>query len=137
MASVNSMSLVGNLGADPHVHYFKDGTATATISVATTDHWKDKASGEAREKTEWHRVVFFRELAELVERFLKKGSQVYVLGALRTRKWVDTDNVTRYVTEIIGRELQMLGKKPESDVPAVPTDYQVTSATHLADDVPF
>ena len=137
MASVNSMSLIGNLGADPVVRYLPDGTATATVTVATTDKWKDKATGAAREKTEWHRVVFFRGLAEIVDRFLKKGSQIYVLGSLRTRQWVDENHITRYTTEIIGRDMQMLGKKSANDVTDAPDELHAPGAPHLDDDVPF
>ena len=137
MASVNSMSLVGTLGADPVIRYLPDGTPTATLSVATTDKWRDKASGEVREKTEWHRVVFFKALAEIATQFLKKGSQIYVLGALRTHKWVDSDNLTRYTTEIVGRDLQMLGKKPAGEVAEAPSEHCVSRTPDLDGDVPF
>ena len=137
MASVNSMSLVGNLGADPVIRSLPDGTAVATLSVATTEKWRDKASGEAREKTEWHRVVLFKALADIAAQFLKKGSQIYVLGALRTRKWVDSDNLTRTITEIVGRDLQMLGKKPAGDVGDAPPDHSTMATPDLESDVPF
>lgn len=123
MASINKTTLVGNLGADPVVRYMPDGTATCAFSLATTDKWKDKQSGEAREKTEWHRIVFFKRLAEVAGEFLKKGSQVYVEGKLRTRKWTDKKTgIERYTTEIIGYELQMLDKKPASEVQSAPND---------------
>jgi single-strand DNA-binding protein len=116
MASLNKTSLIGNLGADPEIRYMPDGTVVATISLATTDTWKTDA-GERKEKTEWHRVVFFKGLAEIVGEFLKKGAQVYVEGKLRTRKWTDKDGVDRYTTEIHAKEMQMLGKK-EKEAPS-------------------
>lgn len=122
MASINKTTLVGNLGADPVVRYMPDGTATCAFNVATTDKWKDKQSGEAREKTEWHRVVLFRRMAEVAGEFLHKGSQVYIEGKLRTRKYTDKNKIDRYTTEIVGYELQMLGKKPASDVGSAPGD---------------
>lgn len=124
MASLNKTTLIGNLGADPLIRYMPDGTATATVSLATTDTWKDK-DGVKQEKTEWHRVVFFRKLAEVVGEYLKKGSQIYVEGKLRTRNWKDKDGIERYTTEIVAREMQMLGKKdgqPVQNAPSVEDD---------------
>ena len=109
MASVNKVILVGNLGADPETRYMPNGDAVANIRLATTESWKDKASGEKREMTEWHRVVFYRKLAEIVGQYLKKGSSVYVEGRIRTRKWQDKDGQERYTTEIEANEMQMLG----------------------------
>ena len=109
MASVNKVILVGNLGADPEVRYLPSGDAIANIRLATTDRYKDKASGETKEATEWHRVVFFGRLAEIVNEYLKKGSSVYVEGRLRTRKWQGQDGQERYSTEIIADQMQMLG----------------------------
>ena len=137
MASLNKTTLIGNLGTDPEIRYMPDGTPTATISLATTDTWKDKASGERQEKTEWHRVVFFKGLAEVVGQYLKKGSQIYVEGKLRTRKWTDKDGIDRYTTEIVGREMQMLGKKDAKDVPAAPRSAASADAGDFDDDVPF
>lgn len=110
MASVNKVIIVGNLGRDPEVRYLPEGGAVANISVATTDTWKDK-SGEKQERTEWHRVAFFGKLAEIVGEYLKKGSQVYVEGALRTRKWQDKEGKDRYSTEIIADQMQMLDSR--------------------------
>lgn len=110
MASVNKVIVVGNLGRDPEVRYSPDGGAVANVSIATTEHWKDKA-GDAQEKTEWHRVVFFGKLAEIVGEYLKKGSQVYVEGRLQTRKWQDKDGQDRYTTEIVAAQMQMLGNR--------------------------
>ena len=109
MASVNKVILVGNLGADPETRYMPNGDAVANIRLATTESWKDKASGEKREMTEWHRVVFYRKLAEIVGQYLKKGSSVYIEGRIRTRKWQDKEGQERYTTEIEATEMQMLG----------------------------
>ncbi len=109
MASVNKVILVGNLGRDPEVRYSPDGSAIANFSVATTDTWKDKTTGERKENTEWHRIVFFGKTAEIVAQYLKKGSSVYVEGALRTRKWTDKEGQEKYTTEIVGDRMQMLG----------------------------
>ncbi|MDP2027508.1 single-stranded DNA-binding protein [Sulfuriferula sp.] len=137
MASVNKTTLVGNLGADPEIRYMPDGTATATLAIATTDAWKDKATGEKKEKTEWHRVVFFKGLAEVAEKYLKKGSQIYIEGKLRTRKWTDKEGIDRYTTEIVGREMQMLGKKPAGEEQTPPKIQDAPDAGDLDDDIPF
>jgi single-strand DNA-binding protein len=109
MASVNKVILVGNLGADPEVRYLPSGDAVANIRLATTDRYKDKASGEFKEMTEWHRVSFFGRLAEIVSEYLKKGSSVYIEGRIRTRKWQAQDGTDRYSTEIVADQMQMLG----------------------------
>lgn len=111
MASVNKVIIVGNLGKDPETRYPPSGDAVTNIVVATTETWKDKASGEKREATEWHRVVFFGKLAEIAGQYLKKGSQVYLEGKLKTRKWQDKDGQYRYTTEINADEMKMLGSK--------------------------
>ncbi len=117
MASVNKVIIVGNLGADPETRYTPGGDAITTIRVATTDRWKDKASGEMKEATEWHRIAFFGRLAEVAGEYLKKGSQVYVEGSLRTRKWQDKDGQDRYSTEIRGDVMQMLGRREGGGAP--------------------
>ena len=110
MASVNKVILVGNLGRDPEVRYSPEGSAICNLSVATTSQWKDKASGEKREETEWHRVVMYNRLAEIAGEYLKKGRSVYIEGRLKTRKWQDKDTgADRYSTEIVGDQMQMLG----------------------------
>ena len=109
MASINKVILVGNLGRDPETRYMPDGGAVTNVSIATTDTWKDKTSGEKKEATEWHRVVFFNRLAEVAGEYLKKGSQVYVEGRLRTRKWQDKEGQDKYTTEIVCDTMQMLG----------------------------
>ena len=111
MASVNKVIIVGNLGADPETRYLPSGDAVCSIRVATTDKWKDKASGEMKEATEWHRISFFGRLAEIAGEYLKKGSQVYVEGSLRTRKYQDKDGVEKYATDIRGDTMQMLGSR--------------------------
>ena len=136
--SLNKTTLIGHLGADPEIRYMPDGTATATVSIATTDKWKDKTTKEPKEKTEWHRVVFFGKLAEVVGEYIKKGSQIYVEGKLRTRKWKDNKDVERYTTEIVANELQMLDKKPATDQASYtpPAENQPNDSTEY-DDHPF
>ncbi len=111
MASVNKVIIVGNLGRDPETRYMPSGDALTNIAVATTDKWKDKASGEQKEATEWHRISFFGKLAEIAGQYLKKGSQVYIEGKLRTRKYTDKDGVEKYSTEIVADVMQMLGSR--------------------------
>jgi single-strand DNA-binding protein len=106
---VNKVILVGNLGADPETRYMPSGGAVTNVRIATSDSWRDKASGEQRERTEWHRVVFFNRLAEISAEYLRKGSQIYVEGRIQTRKWQGQDGQDRYTTEIVASEMQMLG----------------------------
>ncbi len=113
MRGVNKVILIGNLGADPEVRYSASGSAIATVSLATTDSWQDKQSGERQERTEWHRVVFFNRLAEIVGEYLRKGRPVYVEGRLQTRKWQDQNGHDRWTTEIVAQEMQMLGGRDE------------------------
>ncbi len=108
---VNKVILIGNLGQDPEVRYMPNGNAVANITLATSESWKDKNTGETQEKTEWHRVVFFRRLAEVVGEYLKKGSKVYVEGRLQTRKWQDNNGQDRYTTEIVADQMQMLDSR--------------------------
>ena len=108
---VNKVILVGNLGQKPEMRYTATQAAVANISIATTESWKDKESGEMRDKTEWHRVVYFGKLAEIVEKYLDKGSSVYIEGKLQTRKWQDKSGADRWTTEIVGNELTMLGSR--------------------------
>ena len=111
MASVNKVILIGNLGKDPETRYAPSGEAICNITLATTDTWRDKATGEKREATEWHRVVFFGKLAEIAGQYLRKGSAAYIEGSLRTRKWQDKDGQDRYTTEIRADEMKMLGSR--------------------------
>ena len=108
MASINKVILIGNLGQDPETRYMPDGSAVTRVSLATTDTWKDK-NGEKQEKTEWHRVTFYRKLAEIAGEYLKKGRSIYVEGRLQTKKWTDKQNIERYTTEIVAAEMKMLG----------------------------
>ena len=112
MASVNKVILLGNLGREPEVKYMTSGDPVCNLSIATTEKWKDK-SGEKQEKTEWHRVTFFGRLAEIAGEYLKKGSPVYIEGSLQTRKYTDKDGVEKYVTEIKGFSMQLLGGRPD------------------------
>ena len=113
MASVNKAIILGNLGKDPEVRYSAAGDAMCNLTIATSEQWKDKSTGEKKELTEWHKVSFFGKLAEICGQYLKKGSQVYVEGSIRTRKWTDKEGVERYTTEIRGEEMKMLGSRPE------------------------
>lgn len=113
MASVNKVILVGNLGKDPETRYAPSGDAFCTITVATTDSWKDKTTGEKKEATEWHRVVFNGRLAEIAGQYLKKGRPVYIEGSLRTRKWTNKEGVDQYTTEIRADQMQMLGSRED------------------------
>ncbi|MDM0039573.1 single-stranded DNA-binding protein [Variovorax sp. J22G21] len=118
MASVNKVIVVGNLGRDPEMRTFPSGDQVANVTVATTDKWKDKQSGEMREATEWHRIVFNGRLAEIAGQYLRKGSQVYVEGSLRTRKWTDKDGIEKFTTEIRADQMQMLGSRQGAGGPS-------------------
>jgi single-strand DNA-binding protein len=115
---INKVILVGNLGADPETRYMPSGSAVTNIRIATSESWKDKNTGDQQERTEWHNVAFFGRLAEVAGEYLRKGSQVYVEGRLRTRKWQDRDGNDRYTTEVIADEMQMLGGRQGSGAPA-------------------
>lgn len=152
---INKVILVGNLGQDPEVRYMPSGGAVANVSIATSESWKDKQSGEQTERTEWHRVVFFNRLGEIAGEYLKRGSKVYVEGSLRTRKWQDKDGQDRYTTEIVGSEMQMLDRRgddfsqsefsgapaaqasPAAQPTAAPAAPQATATTINDDDIPF
>jgi single-strand DNA-binding protein len=115
---INKVILVGNLGADPETRYMPSGGAVTNIRVATSESWKDKNTGDQQERTEWHSVAFFGRLAEIAAEYLRKGSQVYIEGKLRTRKWQDRDGNDRWSTEVIANEMQMLGGRPGGGAPA-------------------
>jgi len=141
---VNKVILIGNLGRDPEVRYMPNGQAVANVTIATSESWKDKNTGEQQERTEWHRVVFFRRLAEIAGEYLKKGSKVYVEGRLQTRKWQDNQGQDRYTTEIVANEMQMLDSKGGSNnYSAPPPDMESAGEPHMAtagdfdDDIPF
>ncbi len=114
MRGVNKVILIGNIGADPEIRYTQGGFAVANISIATAESWTDKATGERQERTEWHKVVFFKRLAEIANEYLKKGSQVYVEGSLRTKKWQDKEGRDRYTTEVVAQQMQMLGVRGDA-----------------------
>lgn len=116
MRGVNKVILIGNVGQDPEVKHMPSGGSVTNISVATTERWKDKNTGQTNEKTEWHKVVFFNKLAEIAGEYLRKGSKVYIEGSLRTRKWQAQDGTDRYSTEIVASEMQMLDGKNDSSV---------------------
>lgn len=115
---INKVILVGNLGADPETRYMPSGGAVTNIRIATSESWKDKNTGDQQERTEWHNVAFFGRLAEISAEYLRKGSQVYIEGKLRTRKWQDKEGKDRWTTEVIANEMQMLGGRPGSGAPA-------------------
>ncbi len=150
MASVNKVILVGNLGKDPETRYSPNGGAICNVRLATTRNWKDKATGEKKEETEWHSVVFYDRLAEIAGEYLKKGRSVYVEGRLKTRKWQDKEGQDRYTTEIVADTMKMLGSRPAGDKPAhsatTPALNSAPSANsgasgggfnYFADDIPF
>jgi len=144
MASVNKAIILGNIGKDPEVKYTASGEAICNITVATSESWKDKATGEKKELTEWHRISFFGKLAEICGQYLKKGSQVYVEGSIRTRKWTDKDGHERYTTEIKGDQMTMLGGKQSNDsapaersAPAPAKAAPNPQFDDLGDDIPF
>ncbi|HHF1572942.1 single-stranded DNA-binding protein [Haemophilus influenzae] len=140
MAGINKVIIVGHLGNDPEMRSMPNGEAVANISVATSEAWTDKNTGERREVTEWHRIVFYRKLAEICGQYLKKGAQVYIEGRLRTRKWQDQNGQDRYTTEIQGDVMQMLGTRPQSADGAnnpQPMPQQDASANAFDDSIPF
>ena len=151
MASVNKTILLGNLGQDPTVRYSPDGAAITNISIATTSSWKDKNSGERREETEWHRVVFYGRLAEIAGEYLKKGKPVYVEGRLKTRKWQNKEGVDQYTTEVVAESMQLLGGRdeeqsapaqqqrpqPQRQAPAPQARQPAASIEDMDSDIPF
>ena len=153
MASVNKVILVGNLGRDPEMRSFPSGDQVANVTLATTDKWKDKQSGEPREHTEWHRLVFNGRLAEIAGQYLRKGSQIYVEGSIRTRKWQDQSGQDRYATEVRVDQMQMLGGRQDADSgerqpsraaparspapPRAPAPSQGSGFDDMDDDIPF
>jgi len=148
---VNKVILIGNLGQDPEVKYMPNGNAVANITVATSESWKDKNTGEQVDKTEWHRVVFFRRLAEIVGEYLKKGSKVYIEGKLQTRKWQDKNGADHWTTEVIASEMQMLDSRgggssdfnqsqgaPSQSAPqSAPSQEAPPMNNDFDDDIPF
>ena len=146
---INKVILIGNLGRDPEIRYTTSGSAVANVTMATSESWKDKTTGETQERTEWHRIVFFNRLAEIAGEYLKKGSKVYIEGSLRTRKWQGQDGQDRWTTEIVANEMQMLDSRSGGDAPFAPQQQssaqQPSQGTAAAtadnggfeDDIPF
>ncbi len=141
---INKVILVGNLGQDPETRYMPSGGAVTNITLATNESWKDKQTGEQKDRTEWHKVAMFNRLAEIAAEYLRKGSQVYIEGRIRTRKWQDKDGNDRWTTEIIADEMQMLGGRGGGGAPASGDSYSQGSAPQKAaepddfdDDIPF
>ncbi|MGH8521720.1 MAG: single-stranded DNA-binding protein [Gammaproteobacteria bacterium] len=143
---INKVILIGNLGAEPEVRFMPSGQAVANVRLATNETWRDRETGESQERTEWHRVVFFGKLADIVKEYLHKGSQVFVEGRIQTKKWQDKDGHDRYTTEIIANEMQMLGARgggtvpfeqepPQEPAPSAPASPG--PAADLDDDIPF
>ena len=141
---INKVIIVGNLGADPETRYMPSGSAVTNLSVATSEQWKDKQTGEQKERTEWHKVAMFNRLAEIAAEYLRKGSQVYIEGKLRTRKWQDRDGNDRWTTEVIADEMQMLGGRGGGgSAPMMPSDSGSSGGPpqsppdDFEDDIPF
>lgn len=144
---INKVTIVGNLGQDPETRYMPSGGAVTNIGVATSERWKDKQTGQPQERTEWHRIVFFNRSAEIAGEYLKKGSQVYVEGSLRTRKWQDQSGQDRYTTEIVASEMQMLGGRqgdagyeqhePQQAPQQAPQGQSGGNMDSFDDDIPF
>lgn len=147
---VNKVILVGNIGQDPEIRYMPNGNPVANLTLATSESWKDKQSGETREQTEWHKVVLFNKLAEIAGEYIKKGSKVYLEGSIKTRKWQDQQGQDRYTTEIVGNELQMLDRRSDaaggadyqqySKQPAKPAQAKPAEVAEVEiadDDIPF
>lgn len=148
MSGVNKVILVCNLGADPDIRYMPDGAAVANLSIATSESWTDKQTGEQHERTEWHRVVAFRRLAEIMGEYLRKGSKVYIEGRLKTRKWQGQDGQDRYSTEVVADQMQMLDARQNdgstrgngqygNPYPGAQSQSQSMPATGFDDDIPF
>lgn len=141
---VNKVILIGNLGADPEVRYTPSGNAIANATLATSTTWRDKQSGELQDRTEWHRIVFFNRLAEIVGEYLHKGSKIYIEGSLRTRKWQDKSGIDRYTTEVIANEMHMLDSRGQEGGPSMGSHMgsndmsdSTVDASISDDDIPF
>lgn len=139
MGSLNKTQLIGNLGADPEIRSLPNGTSVCNLTIATTEKWRDKDSNQTKEHTEWHKVVLYRRLADIAAQYLNKGSQVYIEGKLRTRKWQDNNGINRYTTEIEASELQMLGATRRRDTyeDRPLTRLNAVNPASAYDDIPF
>ncbi len=132
---LNKVLIIGNLGSDPEIKYTTSGSAVANLSIATSERWKDRNTGEQKEQVEWHRVVLFARLAEIAEQYLKKGSKVFIEGKLQTRDWEDAEGKKRYTTEVIAREMTMLDSRTGSD--AAPQQQDSGPEENFEEDIPF
>ena len=139
MASVNKVLLIGNLGRDPEVRHTTGGSAVANFTMATTDHWSDAATGEKKERTEWHRIVVWGKQAEIAGEYLRKGRQVYVEGSLQTREWTDKEGTKRYTTEVLARRVQLIGgsRGQTSESPSLEEPPADSEPEAPEDDIPF
>ena len=140
MSSVNKALIIGNLGQDPEIKYTQSGSPVANLSVATSERWKDKNTGEQKEQTEWHRVVVFGRLAEIAEQYLKKGSKVFIEGKIQTRDWEDSEGNKKYTTEVVAREMTMLDSRASMDSNASSSDNSAKDAAkddNSEEDIPF
>ena len=140
MSSVNKALIIGNLGQDPEIKYTQSGSTVANLSVATSERWKDKNTGEQKEQTEWHRVVVFGRLAEIAEQYLKKGSKVFIEGKIQTRDWEDAEGNKKYTTEVVAREMTMLDSRASTDSSASSSDNSAKDTAkddNFEEDIPF
>lgn len=140
MSSVNKALIIGNLGQDPEIKYTQSGSPVANLSVATSERWKDKNTGEQKEQTEWHRVVVFGRLAEIAEQYLKKGSKVFIEGKIQTRDWEDAEGNKKYITEVVAREMTMLDSRASTDSSASSSDNSAKDTAkddNFEEDIPF
>jgi single-strand DNA-binding protein len=140
VSDLNKVMIIGRLGADPELKYMPSGKGVANIRVATSERWKDRQTGDAKERTEWHSIVAYDKLAEIISEYLRKGSQVYIEGKLQTRKWQDKDGKDRYTTEIIAQQMQMLGGKPQGGERPARQEQQPAQSDNeggFDDDIPF
>ena len=140
MSSVNKALIIGNLGQDPEIKYTQSGSPVANLSVATSERWKDKNTGEQKEQTEWHRVVVFGRLAEIAEQYLKKGSKIFIEGKIQTRDWEDAEGNKKYTTEVVAREMTMLDSRASTDSSASSSDNSAKDTAkddNFEEDIPF
>ena len=140
MSSVNKALIIGNLGQDPEIKYTQSGSPVANLSVATSERWKDKNTGEQKEQTEWHRVVVFGRLAEIAEQYLKKGSKIFIEGKIQTRDWEDAEGNKKYITEVVAREMTMLDSRASTDSSASSSDNSAKDTAkddNFEEDIPF
>lgn len=137
MRGVNKVILLGHVGQQPEISYLNNGSPVTKISLATTNHWKDKQTGEKKESTEWHRIVSFNKLAEIISQYVQKGSKIYIEGKLQTRKWEDNEGNTRYTTEVLATEVQLLDSRASQDKAPSSESMGTVAGDYDDDDIPF